>query len=84
MNRNVHEAVGRSAEISATIGAIAGAAATTSGDAETSLDAVGELSRMATELRGLVSRFRVTERSEGTIRHSPPGQGGSPRSGDPA
>jgi ABC-type uncharacterized transport system YnjBCD ATPase subunit len=33
---------------------------------------------------GEVVTLPMTERSEGIIRLSPPGQGGSPRSGDPA
>jgi methyl-accepting chemotaxis protein len=59
MNRNVHEAVTRSNEISETIAAIAGSAHTASDDAGTSLHAVGKLSTMSDELHGLVGRFRL-------------------------
>jgi methyl-accepting chemotaxis protein len=59
MNRNISEAVTRSGEISETISVIAGSARTSSGEAATSLDAVRQLSAMAEELRGQVSRFRL-------------------------
>jgi methyl-accepting chemotaxis protein len=59
MNRNINEAVLRSGEISETISAIAGSARSSSGDAATSLDAVGQLSTMADELRGQVGRFHL-------------------------
>jgi methyl-accepting chemotaxis protein len=59
MNRNIHEAVTRSGEISETISAIAGSARSSSGDAATSQDAVTQLSSLAEELRGQVSRFRL-------------------------
>jgi methyl-accepting chemotaxis protein len=59
MNRNIHEAVTRSGEISSTISAIAGSARTSSGEAATSQNAVTQLSTMAEELRGQVSRFRL-------------------------
>jgi len=60
MNRNVDEAVVHTGEISRTIAAIAGAARTASADADTSLATVAELTGMATELRTLASRFRVS------------------------
>jgi methyl-accepting chemotaxis protein len=60
MNRNVAEAVVRTAEISATVAAIADAAHATSSDADRSLATVADLADMADELRTLVNRFRVS------------------------
>jgi methyl-accepting chemotaxis protein len=59
MNRNIHEAVTRSGEISETISAIAGSARSSFTDAATSQDAVGQLSTLAEDLRSQVSRFRL-------------------------
>ncbi|GIJ55828.1 methyl-accepting chemotaxis protein [Virgisporangium aurantiacum] len=59
MNRNIHEAVTRSGEISETISAIAGSARASSGDAATSQDTVGTLSTLAADLCGQVGRFRL-------------------------
>jgi methyl-accepting chemotaxis protein len=59
INRNIHEAVTRSGEISETISAIAGSARSSSSDAVTSQDAVAELSTLAEDLRSQVSRFRL-------------------------
>ena len=59
MNRSVSEAATGSAEIAASIAGVADAAQATTNGVEESQRAVGELSRMSTELQTLVSRFTL-------------------------
>jgi methyl-accepting chemotaxis protein len=59
MNRSVSEAATGSAEIASSIAGVADAAQATTNGVEESQRAVGELTRMSTELQTLVSRFTL-------------------------
>jgi methyl-accepting chemotaxis protein len=66
ISRNITEASKGTSEIAENISSVATAARSTSEGATSSLKATSELTRMAAELQGLISQFKITKDKEHT------------------